>query len=279
MPCAIAASEGSVGAARRVRRRRAGLAVAPLTLILVAGVPGARARAQEPVTAAHAAVRARLDHALVENRADAYDSALVAIDEGLRQRPDDAVLLHYRGFTLYRKGSLLAAAQAPARTVKPLFEDADRTLERSAAALPWAETFAVRAVVQGQLLGFANPLSAVRMGARISRLLDRAAEAGPDNPRVWMLRGVATLFKPGFVGGGAGNAERELRRALALFPPDAPPPPRPWWGHAEAWGWLGQALAKQGKPDEARRAYARALELQPGNRWVREALLPALDAR
>ena len=68
-----------------------------------------------------------------------------------------------------------------------------------------------------------------------------------------------------------------MRRAIELFASDDPVPPAPSWGRAEVYGWLGQVLAKQGKREEARAAYEKALKIEPGNKWVADALLPALE--
>lgn len=249
-------------------------------------VLAARAQAQEP---AHAAVtylaaaagydslRVLVDQGLRGNRHDDYDLALAFVDELLAAEPNDAVALHYRGFVLYRKASILVASKGDRTLIKSLFEEAGRALERSEAALRWPETRALRSAVVGQLIGFSGALGPMRLGPRAARLLDEAVAMGPDNPRVWMLRGVSAMFKPRLFGGGLGKAERDLQRALELFARDLPQSPAPWWGHAETYGWLGQVYVRQGKVEPARDAYARALMIEPTNAWVRDHLVPALD--
>ena len=106
---------------------------------------------------------------------------------------------------------------------------------------------------------------------------DQALEAAPENPRIWLLSGMSAIFRPKVFGGGLEKAESEIRRAIELFETDAPAPPAPAWGRGEAWLWLGQVLQRQGRVDEARAAYMKALEYQPGNPWIQETLLPALD--
>lgn len=221
-------------------------------------------------------LRASIDRALIASKPADYERALALVDGALAQRPGDAVLLHYRGFLLYREGSFIATTGRDAARAKSRFEEAERALARSAESLPWPETPALQSAVVGQLIGLGGPLAGMRLGAKTSRLLDAALAAGPDNPRVWMLKGVSDLYRPKLFGGSTEKAEASLRKALALFAADAPTPPAPWWGHAEAWGWLGQVYMKEGKTEQAKAAYARALDLQPGNAWVLEMLLPAL---
>ncbi len=226
-------------------------------------------------------MRGLMDRALLTNGTAGYDRLLAYLDSALARSPNDPVLQHYRGFALYRKASVLVATHGAkgdqARATKAIFEQADRALERATHGLTWPETLALRSAVTGQLIAFGNRFSGMRLGPRASGQLDEALALGPTNPRVWMLRGVADFYRPRLFGGGLDKAEANLRRALELFATDAPVPPAPWWGHAETYGWLGQVLAKEGKRDEARAAYERALSLQPGNAWVADFLLPALE--
>ncbi|MEP7382930.1 MAG: tetratricopeptide repeat protein [Gemmatimonadota bacterium] len=226
-------------------------------------------------------MRELIDRALRTNGTSEYDRVLAYLDSALVRSPNDPVLQHYRGFALYRKASVLVATHGTkgeqGRATKAIFEQADRALERATHGLDWPETLALRSAVTGQLIGFGNIVSAMRLGPRASGELDEALALGPTNPRVWMLRGVGDIYRPRLFGGGLDKAEASLRRALELFATDAPVPPAPWWGHTETYGWLGQVLAKEGKRDEARAAYERALSLQPGNAWVADFLLPALE--
>ena len=104
-------------------------------------------------------------------------------------------------------------------------------------------------------------------------------ELGPQNPRVWLLKGVGNIFKPKLFGGGAEKAEVDIRKAISLYEHDAPASPRPAWGRAEAWAWLGQALDKQDKRGDARAAFVKALEIDPEFGWVKYKLLPDLDRK
>jgi tetratricopeptide (TPR) repeat protein len=280
-------SSGGVGPRVRWRSGRWGAALATGTLIAVAlVVPAALAQPPGIVTdgperstpSLSDSLRPLVNLALVTSSPDNFDRALAFVSAARSRAPGDAVLAHYAGFLLYRKASVLVSAKPGDKAAKRLLEEAARALEASE-SLGWAETPALQSSVVGQLIGFSGPLGAVRMAPRAGRLLDEAIARAPENPRVLMLRGVSFLFRPRLFGGGADKAEHDLRRAIARFAGDAPAPPAPWWGRAEAHGWLGEALARQGKVAEARAEFARALALEPGNVWVRDALLPALDRK
>ena len=140
-----------------------------------------------------------------------------------------------------------------------------------------AESHALLAGVYGMQIDSA--WKGMTLGRRASRASARALELAPGNPRVLLQDGVGKLHTPRLFGGGADRAEAMLLRAVAAFRTE--PPDRPWprWGHIDAWAWLGQISAERGDLAPARRYYERALDLEPGFVWVRDVLLPALEAR
>jgi tetratricopeptide (TPR) repeat protein len=212
------------------------------------------------------------------NRGDVEQlrGARAIVERALTAFAGDPLLQHYYAYSLYRESTLLMGMRREEKEYRPLLEQADSVLEQSASKLALPETYALRSSVLGQLIG-TNPLRGMTLGPRSGNAMDRAIELGPRNPRVWMLRGVGAMFTPAMFGGGVDKSEEYLRKAIALFADDRPVPPLPAWGHAEAYAWLGQALHKQKRIDDARAAYAKSLELQPENGWVRHVLLPALD--
>lgn len=203
-------------------------------------------------------------------------AARAIVERALTAFAGDPLLQHYYGYSLYREATLLVGMRRDEKEYRPLLEQADSLLEQSASKLALPETHALRSSVLGQLIG-SNPLRGMTLGPRSGSAMDRAIELGPRNPRVWMLRGVGAMFTPAMFGGGLEKAEEHLRKAIVLFADDRPAPPLPAWGRAEVYAWLGQVLHKQKRIDDARAAYAKALELQPENGWVRNVLLPALD--
>ncbi len=228
--------------------------------------------------AVHDSLRPLVDRALRTSAAEDFDRALAVLGAARTAAPHDPVLAHYHGFVLYRKASVIVTTIPGNEEAKRLFEEAARALEASL-SLGWGETRALQSAIVGQLIGFSGPFGGLRMGPRAQRLLDEAVAMAPRNPRVLMLRGVSYLYRPRLLGGGVEKAERDLRQSIALFANDAPVAPAPWWGRAEAHGWLGETLARQGKAGEAREQFARALELEPGNVWVRDFLMAALDRK
>jgi Flp pilus assembly protein TadD len=220
-----------------------------------------------------------IDGGTAQGTAEALDPAIALIDRVLTIVPKDGMLLHYKGYALYRRSNLMQANAKPDE-IKRVLEEAETALEESGKTLNWPETFALRGSVLGQMIAVnPGPINAMRYGPRADAASDRAVELGPNNPRVFLLRGIGNIFKPALFGGGADNAERDIKKAIDLFATDKPQPPMPSWGHAEAYAWLGQVHVKQEKFDAARAAYVKALEIEPENAWVKHVLLPALDRR
>ena len=137
----------------------------------------------------------------------------------------------------------------------------------------------MRAATLGQIIGAdgGNPMTAMRNGMLSGSLMDRAVELGPDNPRVWVLKGSGEFHTPRMFGGGAENAEKSLQKARALLANDKPAPPRPSWGELDLHLWLGQVYAQLGRKEEARAEYQAVLAIAPGHPWVRNVLLPQLE--
>lgn len=206
------------------------------------------------------------------------EQAVAILDRVLTVTPDEPMLLHYKGYALFRQGGILMGGNRMKEAMDVL-EAADVALERSAKSLPWPETYALRAATLGQIIGADgnNPATAMRNGMLSGSLMEKAVELGPDNPRVWVLKGSGEFHTPKMFGGGADNAEKSLQRARALLAGDRPEPPRPAWGALDVHLWLGQVYAALGRKDEARSEYQAVLAIAPNHPWVKHVLLPQLD--
>ena len=201
------------------------------------------------------------------------------LDRVLTVTPNDPLLLYYRSLALWRTSGIYLGAKKNDEAKKAL-EEADRLLDLANAKTPTAEALALHSSVLGQMIGASgNPLSGMTLGPKASGYLDRAKEMAPKNPRVWLISGMSAMFTPKMFGGGTDKAEKDFKKAVDLFATDNPKAPAPSWGRADVYIWLGQALQKEEKKDEARAAYQKALELQPGNQWVTRVLIPSLAAK
>ena len=264
-----------------LRRRPNVSATRPLVLatavalgsgLLWAGAPALAAAQDLDPQALAERLRAGLREAGVSGDENGLGELVILARRAVTAFPDDALLNHYAGYALYRLATRILEGN-PARA-RGMLEEAESFLERSMEIEPIAESHALLASALGMRID--GPVSAMTLGRRSTVALTEAKLLGPRNPRVKLLEGLSVFHAPRMFGGGPNRALRHFLAAVDLFADDAPEPPLPAWGHAEAWAWIGQAHAAMGRMEEARGAYERALELEPGYMWVREVLLPGL---
>jgi tetratricopeptide (TPR) repeat protein len=222
-------------------------------------------------------LRRQIDAAVAINDGPTLRRAREAAERAAGAQPSDPWLVYYRGYAVFREAGFLLGASR----IKELgggLDAAVAALERSLGRSPSPDGWALLSALQGQrLTASGSTFTAIRLGPAVLRAIGRAEESGPQNPRVWLLKGINAFNAPGAFGGGMDKAEGHLRRALALFAADRPTAPLPTWGLADAWIWLGRALQAQGKRAEARAAYATAVQLQPQNTWLTDVLIPSLE--
>jgi tetratricopeptide (TPR) repeat protein len=129
------------------------------------------------------------------------------------------------------------------------------------------------------LIGFKinmSPLSAPVLGPRSFRYAREALQTNPQSYMAHMQMGHIYFYAPSAFGGDKDEAIRRYLRALQLYKLQNK-------NRTEDWNYLslliniGQAYAKTGQPDSARRYYLRALKVAPNLTWVRNELLPELD--
>lgn len=218
----------------------------------------------------------------IESAYDAGDvtrlrNAKTILDRALIAFPNDALLLHYKGHALNREASLKEGL-GQRDDLGAIFEEAEIALQASLKAKPLPETHALLSSIHGRQIAL-KPWKAMALGPQSGSEMTDAIELGPDNPRVWLLRGIGAMFTPKMFGGGPEKTEVYLKKAEQLFVGDRPIAPAPSWGRAEVYAWLGQHYMKEKKTADAVAAYNRALEINPEIHWVKHVLLPAAQGR
>ena len=250
------------------------------------GVP--RASAQSPMQPAPISLagpskladslRQAIESAAEIGELDALEATVTLAERALAAYPGDALLRHYQAYALYRTSNVVMGLDGSGR-VRPYLDRTRDILEPLVNKQPIPESMALLSSVYGMQIGAAKVpmLAGMKLGSKSTDLMERAVAEGPNNPRVWVLRGISAVHAPSMFGGGLDKAETYLKKALELFEKDAPPAPLPAWGRADAHIWLGQVYVKQKRRDLARAEFEAARAIQPRNGWVVNVLLPSLD--
>ncbi|MCD6086787.1 MAG: hypothetical protein J7K11_02360 [Candidatus Hydrothermae bacterium] len=111
--------------------------------------------------------------------------------------------------------------------------------------------------------------SAPSLGKKSSDAFKRARAKGPDNPRVYLLRGISVYRRPKSFGGGAGKALPLLNRSLELCNDDKGPVK---WGKRVALVHKALALKDLGREDEALSVLKSAVAEFPDFGWANSLL-------
>jgi hypothetical protein len=269
---------------RAASRRRWLRALAVVTWTAASGAAGARAGGgPESMAGRLAALEARVMTA--DYRAD-----LAALARGREEATqwvgdDDWGYLarYWAGFASWRSAINGSSLEQSQEELKAHLERAAADFEVVVAERPtFADGLAAAAGVHGWLARFYpdEPRTMTRHLLLYFTRLRRARELEPDNPRVLWVDASVDLYTPVQLGGDPLLAVVKYRRMLALAVPPRPGDPLPDWGEPEAWMSLAYAHANQAQPDlpAAREEARAALRLRPDWAYVRDVLLPPIEA-
>jgi tetratricopeptide (TPR) repeat protein len=123
-----------------------------------------------------------------------------------------------------------------------------------------AEHQRVLGTLCGQIIS-GNSLSAIKYGKCALEGVNKAIELDPKSSINYVSHGVGNYYLPPAFGGGIDVAIKDFRKAIELDPKNS-----------DAWLWLGIALRRTNQSDEARKAIAKSLELNPDRMWAKQQL-------
>jgi tetratricopeptide (TPR) repeat protein len=139
-------------------------------------------------------------------------------------------------------------------------EQGIKAAEKAVALKPdAAEYYRVLGTLYGQAI--TDVISGLSYGPRAKDAVNKAVEKAPKSAAVYVARGVGNYYLPAQLGGGAKLAIADFQKAIAIDPKNA-----------EAYLWLGLSLRKENQDADARRAFAKSLELNPNRVWAKQQL-------
>jgi Flp pilus assembly protein TadD len=122
-----------------------------------------------------------------------------------------------------------------------------------------AEYYRVLGTLYGQAI--TDILSGLSYGPKAKDAINKAVELAPNSSMMHVARGVGNYYVPASLGGGAKVFLPDFQKAVELDP-----------ANADAWLWLGLGLRKENRDVEARKAFAKSLELNPNRAWAKQQL-------
>lgn len=123
-----------------------------------------------------------------------------------------------------------------------------------------AEHHRILGTLCGQVIP-ANVLAGLRYGRCATESVNKAIELDLKSSAAYLSRAVGNYYLPEGLGGGAQLAVQDCQKAIELNPKSA-----------DAYLWLGIALRKLNRNQEAQAAIRRSLELNPRRAWARQQL-------
>lgn len=125
-----------------------------------------------------------------------------------------------------------------------------------------------------------SPLHAVTLGPKSYYLAEDALKLDSNNPRAWFVAGIIRLHMPSLLGGGTDAAIPFFTTAIELSEKERGTDPfQPTWGSLDARIWLGWALQKDGRMNEALKVYAQAISYEPRAKWISSMFIEPLKEK
>jgi len=156
-----------------------------------------------------------------------------------------------------------------------ILDDVIESLAKGTIADDDADSLALLSAATGLRISLSPMVSGMSLGPKSELAIQRAISIDPDNPTVWLVRGIGLYNTPEMFGGSADKALDALNRSIEQF--DTGVARERQWGHADAYIWRGIVLQSIGDRDLARNDYSQALAVSPDYRWA-QILLGAVDA-
>ena len=112
----------------------------------------------------------------------------------------------------------------------------------------------------GQMVS-SQGLAGLRYAKCALNSVNKAIEMDPKSSDAFVSHGVGNYYLPPALGGGIELAIRDFERAIELNAKNA-----------DAYVWLGVSLRKANRNADARKAFTKALELNPNRVWAKQQL-------
>lgn len=129
-----------------------------------------------------------------------------------------------------------------------LLDEADTYLKEAVRLLgkETDETHVLGAMIANARISVDGRARYQKYGKVFEEHLDAAKAINPDNPRMYLVKGISKLYTPKMFGGGRKAALPYFQKAEGLFEKEAPGDlSKPYWGHATNQYMMKQATGEE----------------------------------
>ena len=189
------------------------------------------------------------------------DRSVAALDAAAQKSPNDSNAW-YRAAIAHSYAAEVALELGDKSGAERVAEDGVKEAEKAIALNGnQADYYRVLGALCGQVIPANAIMGALAYGKRAKDALDKAIAMDPESSKAFVAHGIGNYYLPVNFGGGPDKAIADFRRAIALDPKSA-----------DAYLWMGIALKKAHRNTEARKAFGKALQLDPDRVWARTQL-------
>ena len=107
-------------------------------------------------------------------------------------------------------------------------------------------------------------------GSKSSAAIDKAKQLNPNNPQVWLVKGLSAFHTPGIFGGSNKQALKHFDKAIEMYEQNSNK--SAYWGYEEALVWRALVHKKNSNSKLCLRDLNQALASAPEFVWASELL-------
>jgi tetratricopeptide (TPR) repeat protein len=184
---------------------------------------------------------------------------------------------YYLGFIDYQMA--VVVHQMDDETAPAYLESAVMHLEKAIEKNDsMADAHALLSSCYGMQISF-SPMSGIWRGPKSGSEMAKARLLSPGNPRVTLLGAIGTYNTPAIFGGGKEKGFKALKEAAELFSRwKCADSLQPDWGSEQVYAWIGLAHLDRNETILARKAFEKALEINPEYGWVKYVLMKKVSS-
>ncbi len=206
-----------------------------------------------------------------------FQQAQKILSQCAQEQGSSALIDYYHGYIDYNLG--VVVYRMDKEKASAYLDDAVDHLEEAVEKDgDFAEARALLASCYGMKISY-SPFKGMWLGPKAAVEKNKARSLSSTNPRVAMLGAIGTYNMPSMFGGGKDKGLEELKNAAVLFDTwTAPDPLQPDWGNEQVYAWIGLAHLERNETLLARKAFEKALKINPNYGWVKYVLMRKVDS-